>query len=79
MTERIRPFAMDFQEVLPEEDTIHVEGEYNNEMQTWDWPTETGSTPMIMSFPKSERPSTTCIRPTQITVDRVRADTVVDD
>ena len=73
------PFAMRFQEEISEEDVVQVEGEYNVETQVWDWPTDPNNPSMVMSFPQQERPATTCIRPTQITEDRVRADTMVDD
>lgn len=79
MTERVIPFAMDFQEEIPQDDTLQVKGDYNNETQTWKWPTDPDDPSLIMSFPREEKPPTTCIRPTQITKDRTRADTVVDD
>ena len=77
--EGIVPFAMRFQEGVSEEDIIQVRGEYNAETQVWGWPTDPRDPSMVMSFPQQEHPATTCIRPTQITEERVRADTVVDD
>lgn len=77
----IAPFAMQFQERIPEEDVAQVKGKYNEKAQMWEWPKDPNNPSMVMSFPQTERPPTTCIRPTQITrkPNVIRADTVVDD
>ena len=77
--EKVAPFAMRFQEKITEEDVAQVEGRYNEKTRMWEWPKDPDNPSVVMSFPQQERPPTTCIRPTRITVDLTRADTVVDD
>jgi len=77
--EKLIPFAMRFQEEIPEEDVVKVGGSYNEKTQMWEWPRDSSSSSKIMSFPGTERPPTTCIQPTRISPTITRADARVDD
>lgn len=73
------PFAMRFQEEIPEEGVVKVEGKYNKKTQMWEWPKKPDNSSMVASFPQTERPPTTCTVLTRITPTITKTDRGVDD
>ena len=78
MAERIVPFAMQFQEKIPDAEIVQRRGKYNGETQTWQWPEDPRDPSMVMSSPGTERPPTLCNLTTWVG-DRVMLDPVIDD
>jgi len=78
MKEVITPFAMRFQERIPEEEVVKVEGGYDQKSQTWK-PLKSGDSSVTATFPQTERPPTVCTVPTRITPTITKTDRGVDD